>query len=107
MSCSLVKINGAGSGTIVAGPPLFIANLDPIRDKCFTNQQTSILYPRKYIGDTAVEVAPVALGLHEFPGPDPDFCGSDNLSILELLKGSLTKDATKSAGGTATSGKAS
>jgi hypothetical protein len=36
----------------------------------------------------AVERALVALGLQNFPGPDPDSCGSDNLTILEILKSS-------------------
>ena len=88
MSCSSVNILGIGDGTVVtpAGPPLFIANLDPIRKECYTNQQTSVIYLKKYIGDTAVERAPVALGLQNLPGPNPESCGLNNLTILELLK---------------------
>jgi hypothetical protein len=88
MSCSSVNISGTGTGTTItpAGPPLLIANLDPIRNECYTNQETSIIYPQKYVGDTIVELAPIALGLQNFPGPNPNGCGSDNLTILEALK---------------------
>ncbi len=88
MSCTSVNITGTGSGTTTtpAGPPLLIANLDPIRSECYTNQETSIIYPQKYVGDTVVERAPVALGFQSFPGPNPNGCGSDNLTILDVLK---------------------
>ena len=88
MSCSSIDILGTGDGTVItpAGPPLLIANLDPIRKECYTNQQTSVIYLKKYIGDTAVEWVPVTLGLQNLPGPNPESCGSDNLMILELLK---------------------
>jgi hypothetical protein len=88
MSCSSVDILGTGDGTVItpAGPPLLITNLDPIRKECYTNQGTSVIYPQKYVGDTPVEQAPVALGFQDFPGPDPNSCGSDNLTLLEVLK---------------------
>lgn len=89
MSCSPLDIIGVGSGTSItpAGPPLLVANLDPIRGDCYTNQETSVIYPHKYIGDTPVERAPVALGLQTFPSQNLDGCGSDNLTLLALLNG--------------------
>jgi hypothetical protein len=86
MSCSSVNIKGTGNGTHTtpAGPPLLVANLDPIRNECYTKESTSVIYPRKYIGDAVEERALVRL--HKFPGPNPDGCGSDNSTLLELLK---------------------
>ncbi|KFY66252.1 hypothetical protein V496_02129 [Pseudogymnoascus sp. VKM F-4515 (FW-2607)] len=89
MSCSPVEIIGVGSGTSItpAGPPLLVANLDPIRGDCYTNDETSVIYPHKYIGDTPVERAPVALGLQSFPSQNSDRCGSDNITLLGLVNG--------------------
>ena len=89
MSCSSVNIKGNGpiTTTTPAGPPLLIANLDPIRRDCFTYEDTSVIYPAKYIGLSIFEEAQIALGLQNLPVPDPNSCGSDNFTLLELLKG--------------------
>jgi len=76
----------SGTTTTPAGPPLFIANLDPIGSECYTNQEISIIYPQKYVEDTIVERAPVPLSLQNFPGPNSNGCDLDNLTILEVLK---------------------
>jgi hypothetical protein len=90
MSCTSVDVVGTGSGTQTtpAGPPLLVANLDPIRSECYTKEQTSVIYPRKYTGDAPIQRAPVALDLQVFPAPNLDGCGSDNLTLIELIKGS-------------------
>jgi hypothetical protein len=88
MSCTSVNIAGIESRTTItpAGPPLLIANLNPIRSECYTNQKTSIIYPQKYVGDTIVERAPVALGFQSFLGLNPNGYRSDNLTILDVLR---------------------
>lgn len=88
MSCTSVDIVGNRSGTQTTpiGPPLLVANLDPIRCECHTKEQTSIIYPQKYIGNTPIKRAPVALGFQDFPTPNPDGCGSDNVTLIALIK---------------------
>ncbi len=88
MSCSSVTIKGRGSACNVTpkGPPLLIANLNPIQHDCYTNDATSILYPSKYNPLAATERAPIALKLQAFPVKNPDGCGSDNITILGILK---------------------
>ena len=84
MSCTSVDIVGNESGIQItlSGPLLLVANLDPIRRECYTKEQTSLIYPQKYIGNTLIQRAPVALGLQDFPAPNPDGCGSDNVSLI-------------------------
>ncbi len=100
MSCSSVNIKGteAGSNITPRGPPLLIANLDPIRDECYTNYATSIIYPSKYDGITATERAPIALKLEAFPVKNPDGCGSDNVTILNMLKKPVDRSAVDGQG---------
>ncbi len=88
MSCSSVNINGRHNESITdpKGPSLLIANLDPIWDQCHTNDATSLVYPSKYRGIMATELAAVALGLQAFPVNNPDGCSSDNRTLLELLR---------------------
>jgi len=95
MSCSSVDIIGTGTITTTTppGPPLLIANLNPIRSDCFTKELTSVIYPQKYVGNTPVERAPVALGLQTFPGPNPDGCGSDNSTLIQLINSNSSEVA--------------
>ncbi len=88
MSCSSVNIKGTEveSNNTPKGSPLLIANLNPIRNECYTNYATSIIYPSKYDGITATERAPIAMKLEAFPAKNPDGCGSDNVTILNMLK---------------------
>jgi hypothetical protein len=101
MSCTSVDIVGTRSGTqtTLAGPPLLVANLDPIRYECHTKERTSVIYPHKYIGDAPIERAPVALGLQDFPASNPDGCSSDNLTLIELIKGSPDRVVAKTTKG--------
>ena len=84
MSCSSVDISGSGpvTTTTPAGPPLLVANLDPMKQECYTKEGTSVIYPQKYVVGAPVYRAAVALGLEPFPGPDPDACGSDSLTFV-------------------------
>jgi hypothetical protein len=88
MSCTSVNIVGTGSGTRItpAGPPLLVINLDPIRFECYTKEQTSVIYSQKYIRNTPIQRAPVALDLQDFLALNPDGCGSDNSTLIELIK---------------------
>lgn len=97
MSCTSVDIVGNKSEMQIApsGPPLLIANLDHIRRECHTKEQTSVTYPKKYIGITPVKRAPVALDLQEFSTTNLDGCGSDNSSLIALIKGSPDGVVTK------------
>jgi hypothetical protein len=90
MSCTSVDIVGKNNGTQTTptGPPLLLANLDPIRRECYTKEQTSVSYPQKYIGNAPIQRAPAALGLQDFPAPNPAGCGSDNATLIALIKGS-------------------
>jgi len=89
MSCSSVDIIGTGceTQTTPPGPPLFIANLDPLRGECYTKEQTSLIYPKKYVENTPIERAPVGLQLQEFAARNPDSCGSDNQLFRKLVGG--------------------
>ncbi|CZR65308.1 uncharacterized protein PAC_15208 [Phialocephala subalpina] len=94
MSCSSVNIQGAGSVTTQtpAGPPLFVANLNPINNDCVTKENTAIIYPSKFIENTVVDVAPApvdivpAVVLQDFSATNPASCGSDNSTLVGLLK---------------------
>ncbi|PVH70820.1 lytic polysaccharide monooxygenase, partial [Cadophora sp. DSE1049] len=47
MSCSSVNISGSGPVPTItpAGPPLLVANLDPMKQECYTKEGTSVIYP--------------------------------------------------------------
>lgn len=68
------------------GSSLLIADLDSIRNECYTNYATSIIYPSKYGGITATERASIAMKLEAFPAKNPDGCDSDNVTFLDMLK---------------------
>ena len=85
MSCSSVDISGSGpvTTTTPAGPPLLVANLDPMKQECYTKEGTSVIYPQKYVAEAPVYQVAVALGLERFPGPNPNACGSDSMIFLK------------------------
>jgi hypothetical protein len=46
-----------------------------------------VIYPQKYIGDAPIQL--VALDLQDFTALNPGGCGSDNLTLIDLIKGVL------------------
>jgi len=58
----------------------------------------SIIYPSKYDGITATERAPIAMKLEAFPARNPDGCGSDNITILNMLLKPVDRSAVDGQG---------
>lgn len=92
MSCSSVNIQGVGNATTQTpgGPPLLVANLNPIDKECATKENTAVIYPSKFTKDSVVEVTSTTsdqiVGLQNLSAANPAGCGSDNSTLLLLLQ---------------------